>query len=107
LQFNQLWDALVMNCTVSNIFLVTVNCTDDGHPPLSISKDFIITIEDVNEAPVSIVLDGSHKVDEIAFPNYSLGDLTCIDPDEDQTCSFQVLGEFDDTFNVSVENTNL
>ena len=86
-------------------FLVTVNCSDDGHRRLSIASDFHITINDVNEAPVNIILNGSHEVDEIAHFNYSLGDLICIDPDQNQTCSFQVLGEYNDTFYVSAHNS--
>ena len=78
-----------------------VNCLDNGLPPLSISKSFDINIKDVNEAPTHIFLNGSHKVDEIAYDGYSLGDLVCTDPDRNQTCSFQVIGEFNDTFNVS------
>ena len=40
-------------------------------------------------------------MNEIAVAGYQLGDLKCTDPDVNQTCSFDVIGEFDDTFNVS------
>lgn len=66
------------------------------------SKSFDIKINDVNEAPVDIYLNGSYAVDEIAYDGYQLGDLTCVDPDHNQACSFQVLGQLDITFNVSV-----
>ena len=79
---------------------IMVDCSDNGDPPLNIARTFDITINDVNEAPVDIFLNGSHEVDEIVYFNYSLGDLICIDPDQNQTCSFQVLGEYNDTFNV-------
>ena len=38
---------------------------------------------------------------EIAAVGYQLGHLNCTDPDANQTCSFDVIGEFDDTFDVS------
>ena len=79
-----------------------MNCTDNGLPPLSFSKSFDITIKDVNEAPINLFLNGSYVVDEIAYVGYSLGNLICTDPDRNQTCSFQVIGKINDTFNVSV-----
>ena len=46
-------------------------------------------------------MDGLSQVNEIANVGYQVGDLVCQDPDLDQTCSFDVIGEFNDTFNVS------
>lgn len=40
-------------------------------------------------------------MNEIATVGYQVGDLVCKDPDINQTCSFDVIGEFNDTFNVS------
>ena len=66
------------------------------------TKLFDIKINDVNEAPVDIsILNGSYEISEIAPFGYSLGSLNCTDPDFNQSCSFQILGEFADTFNVS------
>lgn len=51
--------------------------------------------------PTDIILDGLPQVNEIANVGYQVGDLVCQDPDLDQTCSFDVIGKFNDTFNVS------
>lgn len=79
-----------------------MTCTDNGSPPLSSSASFNINIEDVNEPPVDISLNGSYEVDEIAYVNYSLGNLICKDFDRNQTCSFLVVGQYNNTFRVSI-----
>ncbi|XP_028399271.1 protocadherin Fat 4-like [Dendronephthya gigantea] len=91
----------VINYERNSTISIKVNCSDSGDPPLSRSETFTIIIRDVNEVPVNLYLNGTYAVDEIAYVGYSLGDLMCEDPDREQTCSFQVIGEFDETFNVT------
>ncbi|XP_028399274.1 protocadherin Fat 4-like [Dendronephthya gigantea] len=91
----------VINHERNSTISIKVNCSDSGDPPLSRSETFTIIITDVNEAPVNLYLNGTFAVDEIAYVGYSLGDLMCEDPDREQTCSFQVIGQFEETFNVT------
>ena len=81
--------------------IVSLICSDDGSPSYSFNKTFMIYVTDVNEAPTNVWLNGSVHLLENVDSGYGLGILVCDDPDENQTHSFQVLGKFNDTFNVS------
>lgn len=58
----------------------TVTCTDSGHPPLSISRDFFILVQDVNESPVNLTLSAT-AVDENSALGTVVGVLSSDDLD--------------------------
>ena len=61
-------------------FTIRIQSEDNGSPPLSLAKDFKITIIDVNEAPVNITLS-SGNVAENSAPGTVIGQLNVTDPD--------------------------
>ena len=79
-----------------------MNCIDNGEPPYSVVKNFSVSVTDVNEPPTKITFHGSSSVLENLPAGKTIGFLTCDDPDRNQTHSFEVLGTYNDTFNVSI-----
>ena len=61
-------------------FTVRIHSVDNGSPPLSLAKDFKVTIIDVNEAPVNITLNAAN-IAENSAPATVIGQLTVTDPD--------------------------
>ncbi|KAL9969518.1 hypothetical protein ACROYT_G021740 [Oculina patagonica] len=59
----------------------TVICSDSGHPPLSLSTGFVISVKDVNEPPVNLTLS-STTVDENTPLDTPVGSLSSDDPDQ-------------------------
>ncbi|KAJ7382692.1 hypothetical protein OS493_033484 [Desmophyllum pertusum] len=59
----------------------TVICTDSGHPQLSLSSGFVISVKDVNEPPVNLTLS-SATVDENTPLGTKVGILLSDDPDQ-------------------------
>ncbi len=56
-----------------------MTATDDGGNGLSLSKEFLIEVNDVNEAPTAMLLDGA-SVEE-NDPGAAVGQLSVSDPD--------------------------
>lgn len=69
---------------------VKVKCADDGIPPLTLEMAFTLTVRDVNEAPLEIVLSGA-SVPENAPVGTTVGFLTTTDPDIDSRFSYSFL----------------
>ena len=61
-------------------FTVRIQSVDSGSPPLSLAKDFKVTIIDVNEAPVNISLSPAN-IAENSSPGTVIGQLNVTDPD--------------------------
>ena len=61
-------------------FTVRIQFEDNGRLPLSLAKDFEITIIDVNKAPVNITLSPVNKAENSA-PGTVIGQLNVTDPD--------------------------
>jgi hypothetical protein len=62
-------------------YSVRIQVKDSGTPSMGISKDFPITVVDVNEAPTMIGLANSH-VTENSKPGTVIGSLNVTDPDD-------------------------
>ena len=69
-------------------FTLTVQATDDGTPNQSDSVDVVITVVDVNEAP--IVNADTFTVADDSGPGTAVGTVTSTDPDAGQTQSFAI-----------------
>ena len=61
-------------------FTVRIQSEDNGRLPLSLAKDFEITIIDINKAPVNITLSPVNKAENSA-PGTVIGQLNVTDPD--------------------------
>lgn len=47
-----------INYESKSSYTVTVQSTDSGHPPLSFTKQLVVQVIDVNDAPTDVVLTG-------------------------------------------------
>ena len=63
---------------------ITVEATDQGGTGLSLSVNFTVDINDLNEEPTSITLS-PNSVDENSAPNTVVGTITVTDPDVGDT----------------------
>ncbi|XP_048583508.1 protocadherin Fat 4 isoform X2 [Nematostella vectensis] len=90
--------------TMKQPITVTVKCTDDGNPQYSNQRSFNVTLSDINEAPYDITLTGSPVVEENVVKGYAIGSLSCKDPDVGQSHVFQVVGKYDNVFEVNGTN---
>ena len=61
-------------------YKVSINTTDSGLPPLSFVETLELRVQDVNEAPTSIILDGN-TVRENSRVGTPVGNLSVEDPD--------------------------
>ena len=82
----KLKDGVALNHEGEPTVNVTVTATDNGGH--QIQQNFAITVGDVNEAPVDINLSGNNLVENVA--GAVIGTLTAIDPDADDSHSFDV-----------------
>ncbi|XP_032219423.2 protocadherin Fat 4 [Nematostella vectensis] len=82
---------------------IRVTCTDDGTPKLSITKDFVIIVKDVNEAPTSITLTNK-SIPENSPTGTLVGTLTCEDPESpNDTCTFAIMGPSGVPFSIGAD----
>ena len=106
-----------LNYEAQSQFTVRIQSEDNGSPPLSLVKDFTITIIDVNEASVNITLSPAN-IAENSAPGTVIGQLNVTDPDNYgshgawQSHSCQVIGNQVGKFTVQtnslvVGNVNL
>ena len=72
-----------LNFEISNVYVITINCNDNGDPRLSYTKTFRIKILDMNEKPTEIYL--SNTIVQENSGNTSVGKLTTADPDNEKT----------------------
>lgn len=61
-------------------YMIMVNTTDSGNPPMSFTQTLELRVQDVNEAPLSISLSGN-SVYENSPVGTLIGNLTVEDPD--------------------------
>ena len=80
-----MWDNPRLNGNVSldsgGVLSVTIRTTDDGVPPMSLERTFLITIINVNDPPEQIQLSNS-VVYENATIGAIVGELTAVDGDD-------------------------
>ena len=69
-------------------FTLSVRSTDAGG--LFVDQDVVITVSDVNEAPVQVVLSNG-AVDENSAGGTAVGSLSSVDPDSGDTHSYTLL----------------
>ena len=69
---------------------MTLQCFDNGSPSLSVTKTLSIPIVDSNDAPTSIMINGSGlaKLEENSPVGAVVGYLSCIDQDARQSHSY-------------------
>ena len=66
-----------------------ITCADSGSPPLSIAGEFVVTVEDINEAPRNI-LPTVAAVEENSFVGVRVAEFRAEDPDRDQVVFFSL-----------------
>ncbi|XP_028410357.1 uncharacterized protein LOC114532970 [Dendronephthya gigantea] len=69
-----------LNYEMQQSYLVTVQCTDSGTPPLSIEKNFTINVTDTDE-PIETMTLSNNKVKENVKIGETIGILDAYDPD--------------------------
>ena len=69
-----------LNYEAQSQFTVRIQSEDNGSPPLSLVKNFTITVIDVNEAPVNITISPA-GIAENSAPGTVIGQLNVTDPD--------------------------
>jgi len=69
------------------VFQVRIRCTDNGTPPLSVERTFVITVVDVNERPTAVSLSPA-SVSEDAAGGLVVGTLSAADEDRQETFTF-------------------
>eukprot|EP00794_Sanderia_malayensis_P003136 gene3136-3604_t len=73
-------------------YTIRIRCMDNGMPAKNLDQSFIITIDDVNEAPTSIMLTDGTVAENTA--NALVGKLVVSDPDKTrQTFALSVIGQ--------------
>ncbi|XP_076442794.1 protocadherin-16-like [Babylonia areolata] len=72
--------AAVLNYEETNEYKIQVKITDTGVPPLSLEKEVLVHVTDVNEAPTDVKLS-INKVREDSEPGAVIGQLVTTDPD--------------------------
>ncbi|MEP0909480.1 cadherin domain-containing protein [Leptolyngbya sp. GB1-A1] len=87
---------------LSRSFKISVTATDNGTPEQSTTQELTITLNDVNEVPVDLQLEGSRTVAENA-PGAVIGTVKVTDPDG----TTPVLTVSDDRFEIDPSTKNL
>ena len=91
----------VLDYETTPFIVVTINCSDDGNPPLSITKTIQVSLQDVNDPPTAVMLSGDHTIPENSELGYVVGDLSTVDHDKGQIYTYAVFGNGSDVFDVS------
>ena len=78
---NQLRTLGALNYESASSITVTIRSTDSGSPQLSIVKDFVVTVLDVNEAPSALSITPSTGVRENCKQYTVVGSFSAGDPD--------------------------
>ncbi|XP_059161145.1 protocadherin Fat 4-like [Physella acuta] len=65
-----------------SVYTVAIKCVDDGEPAASFTKNFTVTVTDINEAPSDITLSNS-EVSMTAKDGETVALITVLDPDND------------------------
>ena len=81
-------------------YSVRIRSTDSGL--LNVENSFAITINDVNEAPISISLSADKIFEQNAI-GAEVANLTSIDPDQNNTHNYTLVSGLGDTDNASFE----
>jgi hypothetical protein len=79
---------------------ITVQVTDGGTPGLSYSKNFLVIVTNVNEAPTNITINPS-SLPENAGANHLVGTFTTTDPDAGDSFTYSLRSGTGDTDNGS------
>ena len=69
-----------LNYEETSSHYVTVEAMDNGHPPLSVSKNITIFLRNVNDQPRDIRLS-NYIVNETAPVNFIIGKFSALDED--------------------------
>ncbi len=85
----RLKDGVELDHELQDTYNVTIEVTDSGG--LTYLETVTINVADINEEPVEILLDGA-RVGERA-PGAVIGTLSVIDPDDDDTASYDIAGD--------------
>lgn len=93
--------AAVFDFEIRSTYNICIRVTDQGG--LTYDENFVITVNDVNEAPTNITLS-NNTVEENLPPNTLVGGLTAADPDAGDTFTFSLAcatpGPGDASFNI-------
>ncbi|XP_059161144.1 protocadherin Fat 4-like [Physella acuta] len=63
-----------------SVYTVAIKCVDDGEPAASFTKNFTVTVTDINEAPSDITLSNS-EVPKTAKVGETVSFILVVDPD--------------------------
>jgi hypothetical protein len=73
---------------INSEFTVVVRVSDNAGAEFT--KNFVISIVNVNEKPTAIELSGSHNIDENLPTGTVVGDLSATDPDSNESFTFTI-----------------
>jgi hypothetical protein len=108
-----LQSAVSFDFETKSSYTICVRTTDSGSPALSFDKQFIITINNVNDAPTNISLSGNGSINENQPSGTTIGTLTAADQDAGQTQTFTLPsngcggGPFNDNSSFAISGSSL
>ncbi|MEJ2706184.1 MAG: cadherin domain-containing protein [Anaerolineales bacterium] len=97
---NNLKTAAVFDFETKNSYSIRVRSTDSGVPFRSFEKAFLITVNDLNEAPSNILLSGA-VINENSPTGTTIGGFSTTDPDIGETFAYTLTSGTGDTGNAS------
>eukprot|EP00117_Sycon_ciliatum_P021146 scpid22649/ scgid18623/ Cadherin-related tumor suppressor; Protein fat len=111
----ELQKAKPANYEITTQHRITLRVTDDGTPPLSISKTFTIEVLNENEAPVNTSITATDgqlafakdlpEVEENSVLGTIVGTIISIDPDYQQTLTFTLDDDASGLFSLGTNNS--
>ena len=103
---NQLLTGAAFDFEAKNGYTIRVRTTDSGTPAQSLEKQFIVSVNDVNEAPTGIALSNA-GVNENQPLGTIVGTLSGTDPDAGQTLTFSLRDLSGDNASFQIIGTTL
>ncbi|XP_065174480.1 protocadherin-16-like [Sycon ciliatum] len=76
----ELAQTTMLDYEVKPVYRISVTCNDHGLPPKTITRSFVVNVQDENEAPLNITLS-NNRVKEDAPVGTVVGMFSTIDPD--------------------------
>ena len=96
---NQGGSSCLLNYESQKQHTIRLRTTDNGNPPMSYEKDFVIDLRDVNDKPRELQLS-NNKVKENATINSVIGRFTSRDEDVEQVMTYSLSDDDSGRFRV-------
>ena len=106
IQNNQLRTSDIFDHETKGTYTIEVRATDNGTPQQFMDKEFVIIIDDINDAPTNIFLNPADVTENSPLGTF-IGNLTAADQDVGSSHSFLLVNGFGDNANFSIVGTQL